>query len=359
MSQKNFEWSDYCSDTQRIKKNSAKYKDVDIREAFQMEYGIKIKKSRKKDAGQMYYDVQPGDIIPLKITYIDKKTVTFDQSLFKENLVSAVNLFQYKRFKKNTPKETVNCKVISKTSDKIVVDPLAPMFDQWLDEKLSNIANQYNLKKDCSVEVRNLNLIRGGFSGDIRVDNVSDFCGQDVMLKAFIPGSQIVLNIESDFERWNGKSVKAFVTNYMKSTTMTGPAKDRMSLICSAKEYLKFLGDQTKMSFFNEYCLESEKWNEIKNTVFEGIVTGIINSSKKQGVFVEIPKINITGMIEMPSNKLNYYHPGQEVSVMLDRIEEPIVWNQEFEQMQHKPAFIIEDDILKKCNLRFIFKLVD
>lgn len=359
MKQNDFIWPEIASDVERIKRNTEKYKNMDIREAFQDAYGIKIKKSRKKDANQMYYDVQPGDVIPLKITHIDKKSVTFDQSLFKEVIVSAVNLYQYKRFKKNTPKETINCKVISKADNKIVVDPLAPMFDEWLNEKLSNISNQYNLKKDCSVEVRNLNLIRGGFSGDIRVDNVSDFCGQDIMLKAFIPGSQIVLNIESDFERWNGKSVRAFVTNYMKSTTMTGPSKDRMSLICSAKEYLKFLGDKTKMEFFNEYCLESDRWNEILNTTWNGLVTGIINSSKKQGVFVEIPTLNITGMIEMPSSKLNHYHPGQNVDVMLDYIEEPVEWNPNVEQMQHKPAFIIEDDILKKCNLRFVFKLIE
>lgn len=359
MKQKGFEWPDLASDFERIKRNSQRYKNVDIREAFQMEYGIKIKKSRKKDANLMYHDVQPGEVIPLKITYIDKKTVLFDQSLFKENIVSAVNLYQYKRFKKNTPKETVMCKVISKTSDKIVVDPLAPMFDAWLEDKLNNIKNQYDLKNDRSIVVQNLNLIRGGFSGDIRVDTVSDFCGQDIMLKAFIPGSQIVLNIESDFERWNGKSVRAFITNYMKSAPSWNQSTEKMSLICSAKEYLKFLGDKVKMDFFNEYCLESDRWNELVKSSWKGLVTGIINSSKKQGVFVEIPELYITGMVEMPSNKLNYYHPGMEVEVKLDRIDEPVVWNQEVGQMQHKPAFVVEDNILKKCNLRFVFSLVD
>lgn len=359
MKQKDFEWPDVATEIERIKRNSQLYKDLDIREAFQKAYGIKIKKSRKKDANLMYHDVQPGEIIPLKITHIDKKTVTFDQSLFKENLVSAVNLYQYKRFKKNTPKETINCKVISKTADKIVVDPLAPMFDEWLKDKLDNIKNQYHLSEDRSIIVENLNLIRGGFSGDIRVDTVSDFCGQDIMLKAFIPGSQIVLNIESDFERWNGKSVRAFITNYIVSSSNFGPASDKMSLICSAKEYLKFIGDKVKMDFFNEYCLESERWNKIINTSWKGVVTGIINSSKKQGVFVEIPTLCITGMVEMPSAKLNYFHPGMEVEVKLDRIDEPVVWNQDVGQMQHKPAFVIEDDVLKKCNLRFVFSLVE
>lgn len=350
---KEFEWPN-GSDSERIKQNSIQYKDLDIREAFEQAYGTKIKKSRKKDADLMYHDVQPGEVIPLKITHIDKKAVTFDQSCYKENITSAVNLYQYKRFKKNTPKETVMCKVISKTNDKIVVDPLAPMFDEWLADKLDNIKNQYNLKEDRSVIVHDLNLIRGGFQGNIRIDPVSDFCGQDIMLKAFIPGSQIVLNIESEFERWNGKSVKCFITNYMKSSI--GNPQDKLSLICSAKEYLKFLGDKVKMDFFNEYCLESERWNEILKTVWKGTVTGIINSSKKQGVFVEIPELYITGMIEMPSTELNHYHPGMEIDVMLDRIEEPMVYNSDVDQMQHKPAFVVEDNILRKCNLRFVFK---
>ena len=357
--QNDFEWPELGTESERIKKNTALYKDVDIREAFQKAYGVKIKKSRKKDVNLMYHDVLPGEVIPLKITHIDKKSVVFDQSLFKENIVSAVNLYQYKRFKKNTPKETVMCKVISKTGDKIVVDPLAPMFDTWLDEKLMNISNQYNLKEDKAITVYNLNLIRGGFSGDIRVDTVSDFCGQDIMLKAFIPGSQIVLNIESDFERWNGKSVKAFITNYMKSAPSWNQSTEKMSLICSAKEYLKFLGNKVKMDFFNEYCLESNRWNEIVSTPWKGVVTGIINSSKKQGVFVEIPELYITGMVEMASHRLNHYHPGMEVEVKLDRIDEPVAWNPEVGQMQHKQAFVIEDDILKKCNLRFVFSLVE
>lgn len=358
MKQEKFEWPELGTEIARIKRNSERYKNVDIREAFAQEYGLKIKKSRKKEANQMYYDVQPGEIIPLKITYIDKKTVAFDQSLFKENIVSAVNLYQYKRFKKNTPKETVNCKVISKTADKIVVDPLAPMFDEWLKDKLDSIHHQYDLKNDRSIEVRNLTLIRGGFSGDVRVDPVSDFCGQDIMLKAFIPGSQIVLNIESDFEKWNGKSVKAFITNYMQSSGNYQGA-DKLSLICSAKEYLKFLGDKVKMDFFNEYCLESERWKKITETSWKGVVTGIINSSKKQGVFVEIPDLYITGMIEMSSSKLNYYHPGMEIEVKLDRIDEPTVWNSDVGQMQHKPAFVIDGNVLKKCNLRFVFKIAE
>ena len=51
------------------------------------------------------------------------------------------------------------------------------------------------------------------------------------------------------------------------------------------------------MSMFNEWCGESDEWKKIAETSYEGKVTGIINSSKKCGVFVEIPSLMITGMI--------------------------------------------------------------
>jgi hypothetical protein len=47
-----------------------------------------------------------------------------------------------------------------------------------------------------------LKLSNGGFIGKALVPAVSDFIGEPYYVDAFIPGSQIVLNIESDFSRW-------------------------------------------------------------------------------------------------------------------------------------------------------------
>lgn len=350
-----FEWPEFTSERERIKKNSLVYSNTDCSEAFASFYGIKVKKIKESDTA--YREVNPGDIIELKLLDVNKKAAVFDTGSFKENIVSAVNLFQYAKFKNGGWKHgmKVKCKVISKEADKISVDPLAPMFDEWIKEKLDGIPNQYHMKEDRSVKVSNLRLINNaGFQGDVRVENVSKFCGQDVCIKAFIPGSQIVLNIERVFEKWEGQTVKAFITNYIDRKDGRG---DRMSLICSAKEYLKFQGDKNKISIFDLYCLNGPEWEEFTKKKLSGTVTGIINSSKKQGVFVEIPSLNITGMVEMKSDALVHYHPGQELSVTLDRIDEPMFYNEAADQMQHSKPYIIEDDILKKCSLRFVFKI--
>lgn len=358
-----FEWPQFKSERERIKLNSARFKEESIADAFCKCYNMKLKKHR--DELSVYHDVRVGEIIPLKIIYVDKKTVTFESGSYKEVIESAVNLYQYASFKSGKlPNKPVACKVVSKTSNKIVVDPLAPMFDEWLKDKLDNIKNQYDVNADRSICVKNLKILRGsyqgavsgGFQGDVRVDNVSKFCGQDVYLKAFIPGSQIVLNIERDFDIWEGETVRAFITNYVERKDRFGGTQ--MSLICSAKEYLKFQGDKAKIEIFNAYCLNGEEWQNYQKAVWLGKVTGIINSSKRQGVFVEVPTLNITGLIEMKPEDLVYYHPGDEVRVNLARIDEPMVYNPVVDQMQHKASFEITNGILKKCNLRFVFGIV-
>ena len=352
---RNFEWPEFASDRERIKRNSIRYAGLDWSEVFSQHYGIKLHKVKESEGA--YSDVRPGDIIELRLVEVNKKVAIFENGMFKENIVSAVNLFQYERFKTGKWRKNMNvrCKVTDKEQDKITVDPIAPLFDEWIADKMSTLKAQYHLHEDRYTEVRNLRLInKAGYEGDVRVDPVSDFCGQDVCIKAFIPGSQIVLNIEREFERWEGHTVRAFITNYINRKDS---GADRISLICSAKEYLKFLGDKNKIDIFEKYCLNDNAWKTIKETARYGIVTGIINSSKKQGVFVEVPELCITGLIEMESKKLVNYHPGDEIGVKIAKIDEPMYYNESVDQMQHSQPFVIENDVLKRCKLRFVFEL--
>ena len=343
-----FEWPDFKSERERIKSNSIKFKDEDVSNALAKFYKLHI--GKVADNANAYRDVQPGEIITLDVKSVDKKNVNFDNDAFKENIISAVNLSQYARFKSGKPAKGVKCKVVSKDNKQIVVDPLTPIFDEWIKDAVSGIRKQYDITEDKSTTIKNLKLVKGGFQGDVEVKPLSEFCGQPMHVKAFIPGSQIVLNIERDFEQWEGKSVKAFMTNYSEAS------EGKNGLIFSVKEYLKFEGNKNKLEMFKTYCDADEAWNTLKKTPFHGVVTGIINSSKKQGVFVELPELNITGMIEMTPEKLAFYHPEQEISVVIDRIDEPMYMNEVVGQMQHGKAFIIEDNLLKKCNLRFVFK---
>lgn len=352
---KNFEWGESRSDRKRIIDNSIKFSNTDIRKAFEEVYGMKIKKGKEDHDPAVYFNAQVGDIIPLKIKSIDKKGAHFDVENSKEEFSSAINLYQYKKFQDFIPKRAINCKVISRTENKIVVDPLAPMYDEWLQDKLSTIDSQLDMNHDRSIIVRDLKLTKsqsmkgGGYFGAVRVDNVSSFLGQDVFIKCFIPGSQIVLNIENDFEKWNGKEVRAFITNYVS---------DRMSLICSAKEYLKFQGDKNKIEIFKDWSEDNKNWSKESKKEYDGIITGVINSAKKCGVFVEIPELSINSMVNVKPNELVNYRKNIKCRVKWYRFDENTFYNADLCQVQHRDPYIVDNGILKKCYLKAIFEFV-
>jgi ribosomal protein S1 len=197
------------------------------------------------------------------------------------------------------------------------------------------------------VKVKNLQLTRGGFMGKAVIPNVSEFVGEEYLVDAFIPGSQIVLNITDDFEQFVGKEVYAFVLNYIPK-----PGNSGMSLICSVKEVLKYIGELNMISMFNEWCDETEVWKGILEKTYEGKVTGIINSSKKCGVFVEIPELNITGMVQTKPEELVGYKPHAAVGVKITGFEEELFYNAAANQMQHAEPYVIENGCLKKCSLK-------
>lgn len=346
-----FEWPIDHSENERILKNTTKYDKMDIAAAFADAYGMSIKTSKKTEVSE-YCDVKLGDIIPLRIKSIDKKGAHFHSDNFKEEIICAVNLYQYKRFKNNIPSKPVNCKVVSRTENTITVDPLAPLYDAWLKDKLSNLNAQWNMKEDRSILVKDLKLTRGGYFGAVPIDTVSEFVGQDVCVRGFIPGSHIVLNIESDFEKWNGKAVRAFITNYIDDKH-----SDRMSLICSAKEYQSFLGDKNKIDIFKEYTEETEEWAKEKEKVYDGIITGVLNSSKKCGVFVEVPDLHITTFVARKPDQLVNYKKNTSCKVKWDHFDEPVKYN-EIGQLQHLTPYIVENNILKKCYIKAVFKFV-
>ena len=355
----NFEWPEFEHHTQRIMDNTERYAQMTIEEAFADYYGMPKKKSKKKEVNPVGM-VEVGDIINLRIKSVDKKGVHFWDDGFKEELVSAVNLFQYPRFKEDIPAKAIPVKVVAKTESKITVDPIAPLYDEWIKEHTTDLTAQRNLSKDKFVTVENLQLVRGfnnkggGYYGSIKIDNVSKFLRQDVFVKGFVPGSQIVLNIENDFERWNGKSVKTFIISYDPAAIQIGKA----GFVCSAKERLKFQGDKKKIEVFKEYTEDSDKWNEITQEVFDGSITGVIHSANKCGAFVEIPKLNITGIINCGADELVNFKRGADVKVRWVRFDENTYFNKDAGQIQHANPYTIEDGILKSCHLKAIFEVV-
>lgn len=295
------------------------------------------------------YDLTPGSSIQLTIKSVDKKGVIFEQGSIKETIICNTNLYQYPRFRDFIPTKPIACKIISRTQNTITVDPFAEMLDNWLRDHTTNFKDQYHMTEDRSVEVQDLRLIRGGFMGRVRIDSISDFCGKDVFFEAFIPGSQIVLNIEYDFDKWVGRSVKTFIINYS-----TKPRSTDKVLMCSAKEYLRHQGNKLMIEWFKMWCDNGEAWKALSETKMEGVITGTTHTANKCGAFVELPDQHITSMIPCKPDMLCTYKRGSHVMVSVESFEEPMKWNGI--QYEHLAPYEIENDILNRISIRLTLK---
>lgn len=342
-----FEWVVFKNERERIKFNTNKYRDMSVVEAFSDAYGLGLHNSVSE--GDSVYCVEAGDYISLKIMEVTKKGVIFHQGNIKEQIICNTNLYQFERFKKFIPKDYITVKVMAKDNNKIVVDPIAPMLDDFITEHSTNLERQYNVRLPRPVTVSNLRLTRGGYVGSIKVQSVSDFLGKDQYVEAFIPGSQIVLNIENDFTRWEGQTVTAFVTGYINK-----PNSLNKTFICSCKEWIKFQGNLNLINMFKDYCEENDAWKQTQATTFDGVITGICNTAKKCGVFVEIPSLKITGMVPVDRAVINTYVKGSDVGIRIKDFDELKKFNSENGQLQHLEPYVIKEDILYKSNLKIV-----
>lgn len=357
-----FNWPEFNSDSKRIKIMSQRLKHLDIVEAFRNVYGDEVAQENEMNdnlhsARYVPAELKVGSIIKVRVKNISKGHVEFDSGNYKNPITSNVNLYKYRRFKDFIPTHPIDVEVKKIDTNRVVVDPISPLVNRWITDVAKNPVSQRNIKQCVPITVKNLQLTRGGFIGDAVIPTVSDFVGEDFIIRTFIPGSQIVLNITDNFAQFEGKTVQAFALNYINDN------KSGWSLICSVKEYLKFLGDQKLIELFNMWCggntVTENMWKDFTSKTFKGRVTGIINSSKKCGVFVEIPDYNITGMIDSTPEEVVKYKPKQEINVRFDSFAEEMYYNNTMKQMQHIQPYIINDDILEKCSLKPILKFAN
>ncbi len=342
-------FDDEIKDSLRIKQNTQKYKDCSIEDAFADAYGIK---SLTEHLFSDPCKVKVNDIIEVTLKSVAKNKTIFDAPNIKQQIDSRVDLYRYKKFRDFLPTKPLKAKVLEVTQDKIVIDPLQPLVDEWMMPAVKDPKSNYDMLNDKSVVVKSLNLVRGGYIGKVVIPTLSEFLGENVVMDAYIPGSQIVLNIERNFDRWIGESVKAFITNYTIK-----PGTQEMSLICSAKSYLEFQGNKNKVMLFKKYTEDEEWWREFTKKDYPGVVTGVINSAKKCGAFIEIPSLNITGMVTMKPEELTSYKPDMPVTVHIASFDEQFFYNSMVDQKQHQIPYVIENNILRECNLKPVLSM--
>lgn len=344
------DFPEFAKDRDRIRYNTQRFAKKSITEAFAEAYDLKL--SNNEVANDVPKDLRVGDVLSVSIINIEKNKVDFDTTNLKTNIMTSANLYRYDKFKHFLPKDPVNVRVTSITKDRVVVDPYGPMLDSWLIPIVNSPWIQKNLTNPQPIQVKNLRLTRGGFTGDAVIPNISNWVGEDYTIEAFIPGSQIVLNIADNFEDFVGKTVEAFVVNYIPKPGTDG----QMSLICSRKDWIKFQGEQTMVELFKHWTEDDDEWKKFVEVSRIGRVTGIINSSKKCGVFIEIPELCITGMVQTKPEELVDYKPRDEVYVKLTGFEEEMYFNQQAQQMQHIDPYVITNGLLEKCNLKPILQ---
>jgi ribosomal protein S1 len=348
-----FVWPEFNSESERIKAYSKRYANMSIVEAFEHAYGITIGQV-KEGANNTPSEIKVGDEIMLNILSITKNHVEFDAANYKAQILSSVNLHKYDRFKHNLPTDPIKVQVMDVQKDRVTVDPLAPVVNDYLNPILRNKNVQKVIGNPQSVRVKNLQLTKGGFTGKAVLPTVSQFVGEEYTVDVFIPGSQIVLNITDNFEQFVGKEVDAFIINYMNK-----PGSNALSLVASAKELIKFRGECKLIELFKSWCEESEAWKKNLTSKYQGRVTGVINSSKKCGVFVEIPALDMTGLVPVEPDQLVNYKADSFVWVQLTGFDEEKKYNPITKQMEHVDPYVIEDNCLVRCNLKPVLSFVE
>lgn len=341
---------------ERLAYNKQKYAGMTLVQAFADLGGHPIDPEIDINLGnETPTELHIGDVINLNITSISKKNgVTFNSGCYKENFATRNNFAHFDKFSKVLPIEPVKAQVVEIGPKQTVVDVFTPLINDFILPRaaqpwIQNLVNEQAL----TVEVVDLHLVRGGYVGKAIIPTISEFVGQPFMVDAFIPGSQIVLNTTDDFEAFEGQDVKTFIMSYAPK-----PGNRGMSLVCSRKNYLKHCGNMLLRQLHSMWCDAGKEWETISQQDYQGKVTGVINSAKKCGVFVEIPELNVTGMIHTQPDELVYYKAGDEFPVRIKEFDEELVFNPNVGQMQHLPAFEIENGAIKKVNIKPILEQV-
>lgn len=340
------EWPEFKTEKERIRAYSKRYANVSISEAM---CGIK---EETINIPQLPVTPVVNGIYKARITKHGDYVSVHGLSA-KEQVICRNNLKRYTNMEMTDREIDVKVVAIDKLRQTITIDVLQPLFENWINSIMEDKTIQYNVKAPKVVSVSNLRLGNGGFIGKAEIQAISEFIGEPYYVDAFIPGSQIVLNIESDFNRWNGATVDTFVAGY----TTRPDSVNQMSLICSRKALLNFSGNLTKIELYGDYCTQGKKWKSFTKSSFVGTVTGVINSSKKCGVFVELPLFNITGMINMEPERLVEFKAGDEVSVRITDFEQMLEYDPSTGNMIHQEPYKIENGCLKSCILKPVLEL--
>ncbi len=335
----------FDSDKERIKYMSKAYKNMSVSKAFSIFYNVDISQDTKKNKS-----INTVQLIDIGKTYLgivkefDKNGIIFeipgvkDEIICKENFNDCIeNINNYLL----THNNKLLFEVKEHKNGKFIVSVETAYYKQWV-----NIINKA-IQHENGVNVHIDSLVQGGYICHTNIMPLCELTGRNYTHSVFIPGSHIVLNIETDFEKWVGETVTIVPQKFVvfQKDYRTGVTEN--SLVGSRKKVLQMIGMNNIHEIYNKWSL-AEKDERIKYEpeVYDGIVTGIINSNNKTGIFVELDNKYITGLMPVESMDLVDYHPGDPVKVTIKT----------FEVQEGKNPFIYnKKGGLVKSNVRVVF----
>ena len=332
----------FKTDRERINWMKKNYGHLTIPEQFAVFYGNEVNTNVKKSSRiNNPVNIEIGGSYKGTVVQINHRGIVFDVPGVKDEVLSKEDFSDCMDAVHNyllTHDNELLFTVLEKKNGKYYVSVLDGYYKSW--QKQIEKA----IEQRAAINVHIDSLVRGGYMCHTDIWPISELTGKTYTSAVFIPGSNIVLNIEDDFERWLDKDVQAVPQKFTKFRSFGRPAEN--SLMASRKLVLKILGMKNMFEIYHRAQLGKRPDVKYTPEVFTGKVTGIINSNKKTGIFIEIEDKYITGLMPVDEGSLLNYKPGDYVNVYI----------QEFECMEGKEPFYIDrKNIIRACNLRPVF----
>ena len=339
-------FNDFKSDKERIKYMKENYGDMDLAKSFEIFYGIKVSSAVKKSKTiNTITTIVVGNVYEGTVASFNHRGITFEIPGVKEEILSKETFsdcFDKVQNYLMNHNGKLMFEVREKRNGKYYVSVINAYYRIWQQLIERCIASE------TPINVHIDDLIRGGYLCHTDIWPINELTGKNYTSSVFIPGSLIVLNIESDFNKWIGKDVDIIPQKFTHYRPAGAPAEN--SLVGSRKRLLQLEGFKNIHEIYTRMKLATMPGARYTPEVFEGTVTGIINSSKKTGAFVELDNKYITGLLPLNSESLYGFHPGDKIKVTV----------KEWECQPDKEPFVFDKkntSQVYKCYLRPVFEL--
>ena len=340
-------FSKYTDDRERLKYMHDNYKNMSIVDAFNAFYNIDDNTSTSKEVNSVI-TIELGKCYWGTVESIDKNGIKFtipgvkDQIVSKENFEDCISSVQAYLAQHSNQ---LRFEVRSKRNGVYYVSVINAYYKLWYE------MIEKSMKHSEPIDVHIDSLTKGGYLCHTEITPLNQLTGKNYTSSVFIPGSNIVLNIERDFTRWIDHNVSIIPQKFVKFRQVGD--SEETSLVGSRKAYLQQLGMKYLYDIYNQeqnvMKLASEMNVTYEKPVFEGTVTGIINSNNKTGIFVELNDKYITGLMPIDASELLDYKPGDQINVIV----------KEFEVQEGKTPFVLnKKNQVIFANTRCVFERV-